>query len=69
MAQKDVFVEILRHCWIKGVDCGVGSVVKLPQNEANLCIGLKKGKIASATSEKHVPHVKKEAAKAPKAEK
>jgi len=69
MATKEVFVEILKPCWIKGVDCGTGSIVKLPQNEANLCAGLKKGKIVNAAGEKIVPHAKPAAAKAPKAEK
>lgn len=48
MAVKDVFIEIVRQCRIKTKDgvkeCGVGSVVSMPENEAKYVLGLGKAK-------------------------
>jgi hypothetical protein len=64
MAAKEVFVEIKKACWIAGVQQGVGSIVKMKENDANLCKGLGRGVIVNAKEEKHVPFTKKSAVEA-----
>jgi hypothetical protein len=61
MAQKEVFVEITRACWVYGVQVGVGSIVKMKENDANMCKGLGKAKDSEAKAEKLVAFKKPEA--------
>lgn len=67
MAQKDVFVEVTKPMWHAGICHGIGSVVKMKENEANLCKGRGRAKLSDAKAEKHMIFGHK--AEAPKAEK
>jgi hypothetical protein len=68
MGSVEVFVEILRPCWHGGVQYGVGSVIKMQERDANMSIGLKRGKIVSSKSEKLVPNVRESTSVAAKVE-
>lgn len=76
MAVKDMFIEIVKQCRIKTKDgmkeCGVGSVVLMPENEAKYVLGLGKAK-ASKGPEKIVsvekPKPESKAGESKKAEK
>lgn len=59
MAYREVFVEITKACWHAGKQHGVGSIVKMKENDANLCLGLGRAKLSDAKSEKFVSFGKK----------
>ena len=73
---KNVFIEIVKQCRLKTRDgmkeCGAGSVVEMPENEAKYVMGLGKAKLSKGP-EKFVsiekPKPESKAAESPKKEK
>lgn len=59
MAKKEIFIEVLKPCWMNGVQHGIGSVVKVAENDGLMAIGLKKAKLSGAKDEKFVAFGKK----------
>jgi hypothetical protein len=65
MAKKEMYVEILKPCWMNGAQHGAGSIALVSESDGLMAIGLKKAKKSDAKAEKYVPFGKKVAAPAP----